>query len=421
VDEPFSVLPVELRSIIYGLCQKEDLKKLSLCNRWLREDVVPLLWKNVCVTWATVSKFTPQKRISNMSFISHLTFSRWFSGIRDSRECISYGFAFFLQCCNHNKLTSIEFNDFIPSGALRLIGEILPNLQYLELDTVETDWADLQQLPTTIQSLIIYSCTNITEEDWAVICKMKQLQILELINCGTLLSSDEHSSVSEFKLNNLVKLNLLRTYGNFTLLMEITSTCTRLEDLTISDADDAMVTDSGVLAITQLKSLKRLTLFRCGFITNQSIVFLSLYSSLEELNINYCNCADLDTSCLRSIGEMKSLKELFIIGNLNVEPTDEDFAHLGNLSSLKTLSLCDFPYLTDASLEVVGTLKCMERLNISNCTGFTDDGLVHLAALPHLRKLVCNYADGDYDVIMKISFAGLTLYGLSQYLVDEIE
>ena len=425
VDEPFSVLPVELRSIIYGLCQKEDLKNLSLCNKWLRDDVVPLMWKNVCVKWATLSKFTPQKRTSSMSFISHLTFSRWFAGIRELRDYISYGFAFFLQCCNHDKLTSIVFKDSIPSGALRLIGEMLPNLQYLELHMLEADWVDLQQLPTTLQSLIIRYCSDFREEDWAVIWKMKQLQILELIDYGT-RSSVRLPSASEFKLNNLVKLNLLRTGKMNTLLMKIASTCTRLEDLTISDrrsdASADVVTDSDVMVIAQqLKSLKRLTLYQCGRVTNASIVFLSIFSSLEELVINCCNCDELDASCLRYIGRMKSLKELYIIEPRYIEPTDEDFAHLGNLTSLKTLVLCYFPHLTDASLEVIGTLKCMVNLNISNCTGFTDEGLVHLAALPHLRKLVCNYEDGDYEEIMKITLAGLNLYGLSQYLVDEIE
>jgi len=122
VDEPFSVLPLELRSMIYSLCQKEDLKKLALCNKWLCDDVSPLLWKNVCVTWTAVSKFTPHQRTSSMSFISHLTVRNWFDGKKKSKEYISYGFAFFIQCCNHEKLSSIKFVHFIPTGALRLVG-----------------------------------------------------------------------------------------------------------------------------------------------------------------------------------------------------------------------------------------------------------------------------------------------------------
>ena len=85
-DEPFAVLPLELRSIIYCLCQKEDLKNLALCNKWICEDVLPLLWKKVCLKWTTVMKFTPQKRTSSMRLISHLTMGRMFHRMRTYRK-----------------------------------------------------------------------------------------------------------------------------------------------------------------------------------------------------------------------------------------------------------------------------------------------------------------------------------------------
>ena len=356
-----------------------------------------------------------------------MTFRDWFVGTKKTNEYMSYGFAFFLQCCNHEKLSSIKFVHVIPAGALRLVGEMLPSLRCLELAMVETDWTDLSHLPLTLQSLIISFDTveaHLTKENWAVICVMEQLQILGLTDCH-FLSSEELSSVSEFKLNNLVTLNLLGTGMNDTLLTKIAATCTRLQFLQISErrsiTDDGhvMLTDLGVSTIAEHKALKCLTLSECSHITNESVVSLARLSSLEVLNIDCLGCEELDASCLRSIGEMTSLKELFISEPYNIQPTDEDFASIGNLTSLKTLVLCDFPLLTDVSLEVIGSLKCLEKLGITNLTGLTDQGLVHLVHLPCLRELVCNYRDAD-ELTMQITFAGLTMYGLSNFLVDEI-
>ena len=311
----------------------------------------------------------------------------------------------------------------MPSGALQLIGEVLPNLQNLLLNGVETDWDDLQHLPPTLQELVLRSCPGLKNEHLAVVCRMEQLQILHLFDHCHSGSSDGLSSVSEFKLKNLVKLNLQGTGADETLLATISATSSRLEELTISDRRSAtgaiMVTDLGVSSIAQVQSLKHLTLFECDHITNQSMVFLSQLSSLEELRIYCCKNTDLDGRCLRSIGEMRSLKELHFLENHYILPTDEDFSQMGNLTSLKELLLCNFRSLTDVSLKVIGALRCIEKLDISNCTGFTDDGLVHLAALPGLRKLDCNYEDEvGNDEIMQITLAGLTLYGLSNYLVD---
>ena len=108
--------------------------------------------------------------------------------------------------------------------------------------------------------------------------------------------------------------------------------------------------------------------------------------------------------------------------------TDESFCELGNLPNLRLLDMQEMYELTDASLQVIAKMKSLEELDISNCCGFTNEGLIYLTQLPCLKALCCyihsednddDDDDEDYDK-MKITSEGLELYNLSPLLVDEI-
>ena len=43
--------------------------------------------------------------------------------------------------------------------------------------------------------------------------------------------------------------------------------------------------------------------------------------------------------------------------------------------------------ITDRSLEILGKLSSLERLEFWECAGLTDAGIAHLAGLPRLREI----------------------------------
>ena len=70
--------------------------------------------------------------------------------------------------------------------------------------------------------------------------------------------------------------------------------------------------------------------------------------------------------------------------------------------------------LTDASLEIISHLVNLEKLEISECDNFTDEGLVYLTKLPRLRAL--KFDSGDDT---KTTEEGLEFHGLTKLMVDE--
>ena len=375
VEEPFSVFPFKIRSRFYNLCGKRDLKNLTLCNKWLRDDVVPVLWSNIEVRWKSIEEFTLaslKKGNSNMKFVSKLKFDNYIS----TQDYFRYKFALFLQSCDPERLTSIEFRDFIPRGAIRWMAEIPLQLEHLAFNSVKADWECLPLLSTTLKSLIIrpfYS--DSMEEHLAGIWTMEQLEFLELDYNWKHSSSDDLTSGQEFKLKNLVRLELSFNRATDAFLSTIAATCVKLENLALGSVVDVTgVTDLGISALAHHRqTLKHLTLNQCPGITDESMKCLSKLPALEYLQLFHCD--NLKSRCLRFISEIKSLKHLHIVANDKINPTDDEFVCIGNLKSLQTLSIRGMNKLTNISLVVIGRLKCLRKLDISGCAGFTHAGL----------------------------------------------
>jgi hypothetical protein len=50
--------------------------------------------------------------------------------------------------------------------------------------------------------------------------------------------------------------------------------------------------------------------------------------------------------------------------------------------------------ITDRSLEILGAMPSLERIELFECNGVTDAGLVFLASLPQLREVHLNGLPG---------------------------
>ena len=413
-EEIFAVLPVEIRSNIYNYCMKDDLKSLTLCSKWLHQDVLPSLWKKIVIHWEDIEKSTPAlctKENGNMKFISELKFSDPVA--EKSQGYLSFGFAYFLQSCNSDNLKSLSISHFIPKCGLRLVSDLFPNLKSLKLAHVKADWESLPLFPS-LKKLIIHHCKNWSDfgKD---ICNMSQLEVLEISHSYDYYNVDPFfADPDDFKLINLVDLNLLHTSASDQLLSTVSTTCAKLEVLTLGNQD---LTDLGISCISHLSSLQRLHIEEARKVTDQSSFYISKIPKLQHLTLK--NCSDIKPCCIEQIATIQTLTYLSLRCSL-CEAADEDFVSITNLTSLFTLDICGMENLTNASLEVISQLSNLQQLDITSCKGFTDDGLSSLAKLAHLKALVCDELTDDDpdDDSFPITMVGINAHNLSHLLVE---
>jgi len=81
------------------------------------------------------------------------------------------------------------------------------------------------------------------------------------------------------------------------------------------------------------------------------------------------------------------MKERGITGvNASGRMTDVATGHLAGLTRLQT-HYAGKTRITDKSLEILGRMASLERLEFWECAGLTNAGLAHLAGLPRLREV----------------------------------
>ena len=421
-EETFAVLPLEIRSNIYNFCMKDDLKSLTQCCKWLRQDVLPSLWKKMIIQWKDIEKSTPAlctEENGNMKFISELEFSGVVA--KKSQGYLSFGFAYFLQSCNSDNLKSLSIGKFIAQCGLRLVSELFPNLNSLKLAEVKADVkADWESLPlfSSLKKLIIHDCSGWSEAG-KDICNMSQLEVLEISYDGTDGMDRFFDRPHDFKLINLVDLNLYYTRVSDQQLSIISTTCVKLEGLTVAGGE---FTDLGISFISHLSSLRRLHVEETGEVTDGSLLYISQIPKLHHLALQTCYC--LTPCCIKQIVTIKTLTYLDLCWSLS-GTTDEDFASITYLKSLRTLDICGMENLTNASFEVISQLSNLQQLDITSCHGFTDDGLSYLTKLVHLKALICDvHQDGDEDdedddfLPYPITMVGINAHNLSHLLVE---
>jgi hypothetical protein len=59
--------------------------------------------------------------------------------------------------------------------------------------------------------------------------------------------------------------------------------------------------------------------------------------------------------------------------------------------------------ITDRSLEILGRMPSLEKLEFWNCAGLTDAGVAHLARLPRLREVALDNLPGVSRAVLNFS------------------
>jgi len=172
----------------------------------------------------------------------------------------------------------------------------------------------------------------------------------------------------------------------------------------------AVATDDGFEALSRSQSIEHIWGRECPNLTGRGFAALANMPALRGLGVS---CKNVDDAALSSLPRFPALRSLMPMdlpdagfryvgrcANLEGlwcmycrETGDRATEHLVALSGLKTY-YAGMTLITDRSLEILGRIPSLERLEFWQCAGLTDAGVAHLAVLPNLREITLDQLSG---------------------------
>ena len=266
-------------------------------------------------------------------------------------------------------------NTNISARGLKFLGS-LNSLERLSAPRRFTD-AGLAQVAhlSSLKALYIDD-QSLTNAGLAHLAQLELLEELDLVGSGCL------NDVGLVHLSKVPRLQYLMLRGkNFTDygMIQIKD-CTSLRILNLGHLKQ--LTDAAIVQLSKMPALERLSFHWNENITDASIMYLTKLNSLKMLDINHSQITD---EGLARLVQIKSLENLTLP---DIGVTDAGIEHIAKLHNLKYLwagSRSSSP-LTDKSLSYISTLGNLEELYIGG-TGFSDEGMKHIAKLTKLKRL----------------------------------
>jgi hypothetical protein len=165
----------------------------------------------------------------------------------------------------------------------------------------------------------------------------------------------------------------------------------------------AVATDTGFEALSRSKSIEYIWGRECPNLTGRGFASLARMPALKGLAVS---CKNVDDDALSTLPAFPSLREFMPMDvpdagfrhigrceNLEAlwcmycrDTGDEATANIAGLSNLKTY-YAGKTNITDRSLEILGRMRSLERVELWQCAGLTGQGVSHLANLPNLREI----------------------------------
>ena len=138
------------------------------------------------------------------------------------------------------------------------------------------------------------------------------------------------------------------------------------------------LTGRGFRALARMPSLKGLAV-SCRNVDDEALSTLPRFPALQELMP-----MDVRDEGFRHVGRCPQLEALWCM--YCRDTTDVATEHIAGLSGLKTY-YAGATQITDRSLEILGRMSSLERIELYECQGVSDAGLASLARLPGLRQV----------------------------------
>lgn len=194
-----------------------------------------------------------------------------------------------------------------------------------------------------------------------------------------------------------------------------------LQKLDISyhpNAVPSRVSDSGVISLSSnLKGLLKINISGNSFITDKSLIALS-QNCLLLREIIFRDCDFISSDCINFVLRNSPNLESLAINGIGLRPR-ESFSNDAFLSARRLIQLdLSDSFLSDELLCLIADAKLpLKKLILSNCHGFTFDGVSYLLAkyptLVHLNLKGANFLSDDMIMELGMCFRRLTFVNLS--------
>jgi hypothetical protein len=138
------------------------------------------------------------------------------------------------------------------------------------------------------------------------------------------------------------------------------------------------LTGQGFAALAAMPTLRGIAV-SCKSVDDASLSALPRFPALRELMP-----MDVPDAGFRHVGRCRNLEALWCM--YCRETSDLATEHIAGLSQLK-MYYAEMTKITDRSLEILGRMASLERVEFWQCAGLTDGGVAHLATLPRLREI----------------------------------
>jgi hypothetical protein len=183
-------------------------------------------------------------------------------------------------------------------------------------------------------------------------------------------------------------------------------------------AQGTVASDEGFVALSRSRTIELIWGRECPNLQGRGFAAMAAMPALRGLAVS---CKNVDDASLSTLPRFPALTQL-----MPIDVADDGFRHVGRCEQLEnlwcmycretgdvatehiaTLKLQSYyagsTKITDRSLEILGQMTTLERLEFWQCAGITDAGVAHLAKLPRLREI-------DVDGSPKVSRAGVAVF-----------
>ncbi|MGH9672860.1 MAG: hypothetical protein ACRD44_06725, partial [Bryobacteraceae bacterium] len=134
----------------------------------------------------------------------------------------------------------------------------------------------------------------------------------------------------------------------------------------------------GFTALIALPALRGMGI-SCKLVEDSALAALPRFRELRQFV-----SIDVTDAGFRHVGKCENLGSLYCM--YCRDTGDSATAHIGGLQKLETY-YAGMTQITDRSLEILGRMEALERIEFWQCVAITDAGVAHLAALPKLQQI----------------------------------
>ncbi|MBI2689021.1 MAG: hypothetical protein HYX27_22185 [Acidobacteria bacterium] len=161
---------------------------------------------------------------------------------------------------------------------------------------------------------------------------------------------------------------------------------------------------AGFTAMAEMPSLRGLAVSLKN-VDDEALGKLPRFPALRQLMP-----MNVDDAGFRHVGECENLENLWCMYCRETGDAATEF--IGGLRRLKTY-YAGKTLITDRSLEILGRMESLEKLEFWQCAGVTDAGVAHLAELPRLKEIsldglpnVTRRVAGLFGPEVRVSYSG---------------